>query len=100
MAERKTLQLSRVLFWDTDYDRIDWDKRARYVIERVVTRGNWSDWLAIKEYYGLELIRLEMLESRDLDKKSLNFLSKLFNIPQDKFRCYTFQQSNPGHWNY
>lgn len=47
MAEKKTLQLSRVLFWDTDYDRIDWDKSARYVIERVVTHGFVEDWRAI-----------------------------------------------------
>jgi len=94
------MNLSRVIFWDTDYDKIDWDNKARYVIERVVTHGNWSDWIAIQQRYGLERIRTEMLQSRDLDKKALNFLSKFFDIPQEQFRCYTFQQSNLGHWDY
>jgi hypothetical protein len=100
MTTRTPPQLSRVLFWDTDYDKIDWDGKARYVIERVVTRGNWSDWLAIRAYYGLDRIRTEMLQSRDLDKKTLHFLSTLFDIPQEQFRCYTYIQSNPGHWVY
>lgn len=100
MTNRTPPQLSRVLFWDTDYDKIDWDGKARYVIERVVTRGNWSDWLAIHAYYGLERIRTEMLQSRDLDKKTLHFLSTLFDIPEEQFRCYTYIQSNPGHWVY
>ena len=59
------LKLSKVLFWDTDYDNINCDKNARYVIERVVSLGRASDWSQIKEYYGLERIKAETLESRD-----------------------------------
>ncbi len=44
------MNLSRVLFWETNYDTIDWDKNVRYVIERVVTYGNMSDWNAIRAY--------------------------------------------------
>lgn len=94
------MNLSRGIFWDTHYDAIDWDNKARYVIERVVTRGNWWDWLAIREYYGLERIKTEMLQERYLDKKALNFLCSLFGIPKTQFRCYTLQQSNPGHWDF
>ena len=94
------MNLSRVIFWDTDYDKIDWEKKARFVIERVVTRGNWSDWLAIQEFYGIDRIRNEMLRTRYLDKKTLNFLSKLFDVSKEQFRCYTLQQLNPGHWDF
>ena len=94
------LQLSRAIFWDTDYDKIDWAAKARYVIGRVVMRGNWSDWLAIREYYGLERIQFEMLQERYLDKKALHFLANLFQLPKTQFRCYTLQQSNPGHWDF
>ena len=94
------MELSKVLFWDTNYDSIDWDKRARYVIERVVSYGNMSDWNAICAYYGLDRICNEMLQSRDLDPKTLSFLSCIFNIPKEQFRCYNTIQSNPGHWTY
>lgn len=94
------MNLSRVLFWETNYDTIDWDNHARYVIERVLSFGNMSDWQAIRAYYGMDRIRDEMLQSRDLDRKTLNFLSFIFDIPKEKFRCYNTIQSNPGHWVY
>lgn len=94
------MHLSRVLFWETNYDKIDWDKNVRYVIERVMAYGHMSDWQAIRAYYGMNRIRDEMLQSRDLDRKTLNFLSCIFDIPKEQFRCYNIIQSNPGHWVY
>ena len=94
------MELSKVIFWDTDYDRIDWDKNVRYVMERVVMYGQLSDWKAIRAYYGLDRIRTELLQSRDLDPKTLSFLSCIFEIPKEQFRCYNTIQSNPGHWVY
>ena len=94
------MELSKVLFWDVDYDTIDWEKHARYVIERVATLGRKSDWLQIKSYYGLERIKLETLESRDLDDKTMSFLACVFNISQTEFRCYKLKQSYPAHLNF
>jgi len=93
-------QLSKVIFWDTDYNRIDWEKKARFVIERVVMFGNLKDWRIIQQFYGMEKIKESVLLSRDLDPKTLNFFSLIFNIPKEQFRCYFILQSNPGHWNY
>jgi hypothetical protein len=92
------MELSRVIFWDTDYDSIDWDKKARYVIERVLNYGSISDWRAIQKYYGMERILEEMLQSIDLDPKSLAFLSCIFNVPEEQFRCCTQIQLNRKHW--
>ena len=36
MSMGNTLNLSKVIFWDTDYESIDWEKNARYVIARVI----------------------------------------------------------------
>lgn len=100
MTTRNPPQLSRVLFWDTDYDSIDWDNKARYVIERVVAYGFVEDWRAIQHFYGMDRIREVVLQARDLDPKTLSFLSLIFDIPKEQFRCYTQIQSNPGHWVY
>ena len=94
------LELSKVLFWDTNYDKINWDKNARYVIERVVSLGRANDWLQIKNYYGMERIKAETLESRDLDDKTISFLACIFNISKEEFRCYKLKQSYPQHLNY
>ena len=94
------MQLSRVIFWDTDYEMIDWEKNARYVIARAIMYGTIEDWRTIQAEYGMDRIREEMLQERDLDPKSLSFLSCIFNIPKENFRCYTQIRSNPGHWTY
>ncbi len=92
------MNLSKVIFWDTDYDSIDWDKKARYVIARVMMYGTIDDWNAIKAYYGREIIEKEMLQERYLDNKTLSFLSLILNIPKEEFRCYKMAQSSPKHW--
>jgi hypothetical protein len=94
------MQLSRVIFWDTDYNSINWEKNARYVIERVLMYGTLNDWGQIKQKYGPDRILREMLQSNNLDAKAISFLSTIFNITQTKFRCYSIIQSTQGHWSY
>jgi len=94
------MQLSKVIFWDSDYENINWTEKARFVIGRVLMYGTIDDWNTIKSFYGLEKIKNEMLQERYLDQKSLSFLSCIFDIPKEKFRCYTKQQSSLPHWDY
>lgn len=93
-------KLSRYLFWDTDPDKIDYDKHPRYVIEKVVTMGQFEDWQEIKRYYGIEMIKNKCLEVRSFDPKTLSFLSVIFDVPKEQFRCYKHRQLNPGLWIY
>jgi hypothetical protein len=44
------------LFWDTNPENIDFEKHARQVIERVVTRGKMEDWFIIQDFYGMDRI--------------------------------------------
>lgn len=94
------MELSRVIFWDTDYDKIDFANKARYVIARVLMYGSMKDWEEIKKFYGKERIKNEMMKERYIDKKTLSFLSCIFDVPIEQFRCYTIQRSIPPHWNF
>lgn len=60
-TKQRNIQLSKVIFWDVDYDRINWAEKARFVIGRVLMYGSVADWQAIKSFYGLERIKEEML---------------------------------------
>ena len=88
------------LFWDTDVTALDTKKHARYIIERVLLRGRLSDWFALVRLYGLEEIKQESMKLRYLDKVTLNFCSKLFNVPKSKFRCYNQPRSIQKLWPY
>ena len=93
-------KLNKALFWEIDYQTLDYEKHARFVIGRVLTRGNWEDWLELKRYYGLDKIQNEALQIRHLDKKTLNFCHTFFNIPKEQFRCYNTEPSLRKLWNY
>ena len=52
------LSLPEHLFWDTELSSVDLNKNARFIIQRVIERGSIADWKIIKEFYGIELIKL------------------------------------------
>ncbi len=87
LLEQKTTL--RSLFWDVAFDSIDWKKHARFVITRVVSRGNLHNWNTLKLIYGQEKIKLEVVEIRYLDPKTLAFLSAYFGINKTSLRCCT-----------
>ncbi len=43
------MELSKTLFWDTDIKKIDYEKNARLLIERLLMRGLLNDWFEKKE---------------------------------------------------
>jgi len=87
------MQLSNHLFWDIDVKSLDYATHCRYIIKRVVTRGTLEDWVTIKDYYGIDKVKAEILLIRDLDPKTHTFFSTIFNIPKDQFRCSNYTQS-------
>lgn len=45
--------IRRILFWDTDFDKIDWGRYKHHVIERVMERGSEQEKQEIMRFYGL-----------------------------------------------
>ena len=88
------------LFWDIDIETLSETVHGGFIIQRICMLGNWNDWQLLKEGYGIEKITTELLQARYLDQKTLNYFSLIFNIPKEKFRCYSFHQSAHKHWNY
>lgn len=77
------------LLWDIELKDFDYIENKRFVIERVCSLGNFDDFNEIARYYGIETIKNEIVKSTELDKKSLNFFSHYFKIPENKFKCYS-----------
>jgi antitoxin HigA-1 len=49
-------KLRRILFWDTEMDKIDWQKQKRAVIQRVFERGNEQEKEEINRFYGKAIV--------------------------------------------
>ena len=87
-ATNRRPKLSKYLFWDTNLQKLDFEERASFVLERVFTMGMQEDeWKALA-YYGKERIRKEVIKCKSLDKKTMNYLSVFYDIPKKDFACY------------
>jgi hypothetical protein len=91
---------SKHLFWDTDRQKLNMDDKESYIILQVLEYGKINDWRLILKYYGLPKITAVSKEARSLDPKTLSFISTITGISKDEFRCFTYQQSSPKHWNF
>jgi antitoxin HigA-1 len=48
--------LRPILFWDTDMNKIDWQKQKRAIIKRIFERGNDIEKNEVTRFYGTETI--------------------------------------------
>ena len=55
----------KVIFWDTDIQKIDWTKNKRAVIERVFERGNEIEQEEVLRFYGQEEVNRYLNEYKD-----------------------------------
>ena len=93
-------ELSPALFWDVDRESIDVDRHRRFIVQRVLERGNMKDWRLTKAHYTLPVIVAEAQQMRSLEPKALAFIACIGNVVESSFRCYTLRQSHQKHWFY
>lgn len=55
--------LRKILFWDTDFDKINWKSQYKSVILRVLQRGNSDEKNELIRYYGQDLVNKVVLNS-------------------------------------
>ncbi|HEB62428.1 MAG TPA: hypothetical protein ENI82_04665 [Bacteroidetes bacterium] len=98
--EIKISDFSAHLFWDVDRNELDIEKDKAFIIQRILEYGLMADWKLIQHIYGLQLIKKVALNARELDDITLSFLSTIFNLKKQNFRCYRLRQSKPSYWSY
>ena len=102
MGENKEIikTLSEHLFWDIDISDIDVQKHNKFIIKKVLLYGTFNDWKKILNFYGKDSIISISKTIKELDKKTLSFLSTISGISKTEFLCYTTEQLTPKHWNF
>lgn len=66
-------KIRKILFWDTDFNKIDWIKNRKVVIKRIFERGNEEEINEIVNFYGKETIKAELETITDNFLPSLKF---------------------------
>lgn len=75
----KTLE-KIALFWDVDREALDSDQHRRFIVERVLSRGDLDDVRWAKDQYGDEELKQVLLQTKSLDPRSLSFWCSYFHI--------------------
>jgi hypothetical protein len=87
------------LFWDVRHEEMDWRRCHRYVIERVLDRGNDQEVQELVRFYGRRKV-LYVLKKRPiyLMDHSIERACTFFKVKPEELRCYMKKQLRPGQW--
>jgi hypothetical protein len=91
---------NRRIFWDVNFDTLDYDDKASFIIERVFERGDVEDIRQCRWYYGDAILATTITNARWISLATICLASALFNNQLTDYKCYNTAQLNPAHWMY
>ena len=94
------MTLNRSLFWDVDYETLDWVKYAHWVIVRVFERGDVDDIRQVRRHYGDDVIKEALTKTKWLPLTTIYLACAVLDNNLTDYRCYKEAQSNHQHWIY
>ena len=100
MEEKPKPVFNKRIFWDVNFEKLDYDLRANFVIERVFERGDVDDIRQCRRYYGDEKVTQALLNAKFLPEHRIHLASAVIDKPLNEFRCYILRQLNPGLFPY
>ena len=100
MADKIKPIFHRRIFWDVDFDKLDYDAKASFVIERVFERGDVEDIRQCRRYYGDEKVGHALLNAKYLPEHRIPLAAAVIGRELNEFRCYILRQSNPELYPY
>ena len=92
--------LDKRMFWDINFDALDYDKKATFIIERVFERGDVEDIRQVRRYYGDDLLCKTLTNARWVSLNTIYLGCALFNNQLTDYKCFNMAQLNPTHWTY
>ncbi len=83
------------IFWDVDYTKLDFEKKASFIIERVFERGDVEDIRMCRRFYGDEKIKTALLNAKWLMPYTVYLAAAVFQNKPEDYRCYNNKLLNP-----
>jgi hypothetical protein len=91
----KQPQFSPYLFWDSNPERIDYERDKNKVIRRVFDRGRLDDLGELMWFYPEETIVRSLLTAGYLPENAIYLAMAMFNLKREDFKYYTSKQYHP-----
>ena len=91
--------ISSSLFWDMDYEKLDWEKNKQLIVQRVIERGTIKALHEITGFYGKDRVVAVIKQLPFLSSRDIAFVHIYFDIPLNELRCYTNKPLIPHYLN-
>jgi len=88
MSHKEEPQFNRRIFWDVNFDQLDYDRKAAFVIERVFERGDVPDIRNCRRYYGDERIREVLTKAKWLSLQTIYLACAVLDNELTDYRAY------------
>jgi hypothetical protein len=97
--KREIPNLPKRLFWDWNFDKIDWQGGYLSIIERVIERGNKREWEELMRYYSKSKVLGALKhEITYLPDYAIEDVCSYFEVKKEDLACYARAQLRRGHW--
>src|SRR5258708_4254711 len=90
MKQAKSTQLPehlRSYFWDVVFEEIDMSKNSKFILKRVLDRGDTRVLLWAISLFDKNSIRELITTSRDLSAKTANFWADMLSVDKTTVPC-------------
>lgn len=97
----KQIKLPKFLyryFWESDVEALKSDENEKYIIERLLDRGNEKAISWLLKQYDKKTISEVVKHNRELSKKSLNYWIIVLGL--EKWRQKLLAQKQKAIWSY
>lgn len=97
---RQAPRLHPKFFWDTDVEKLDWQKAYLSVIARIVERGGQDQIDEIVRFYGRDTVITAVRdEIYFLPDYAIEDALKFFpELKKKEMYCYLNRKGKPYHW--
>ena len=90
-------QISKKAFWDTDFEKLDYEKNAKAIIKSVFDYGTLDDVMEVLVCYGDNTVKNVLANAYYLDGGARNMAYVFFNLKNDDLKC---KHRKPFHFTY
>lgn len=91
-----------LFFWDIDAPKLDPSQHPKYVINRLLDKGNLEGVRWVLRNFPRDAITDTIKNMRDFSPRSSRFWAKYYNIPEKEVRCLqpSYLTMRRMHWPY
>ena len=81
-------KFTKGLFWNCNFDEIDYLRDKKIIIERIIEAGLENDEIIMWRLYSYKDIRKIALNIDNLHKDKVTYMSFVLKVKETKFKCY------------